>query len=213
MWDLHHYFNTEFGEVNIQFDVSFFKNIDIPYTLPSYKSAEFNNRIPDFVVNILSKSTWKTDLSEHVDICKSLEIPVYALFPSYHVTSKIYKPPFLRVYLLQSDGSYKIIDLRKITIFEDSEGNLLQENQGAIIDVSDKLPFRLGLMKRGQKHQGDLPLYRVIFIKPDKFELFLTKTTIAEKKAEEMKKELLKAQEELAMLKKQPSKSSLKRDP
>ena len=33
MWDLHHYFKKEGAEFDIQFDISFFKNLIILYTL------------------------------------------------------------------------------------------------------------------------------------------------------------------------------------
>ena len=177
-WDLHHYLNSDFGEINIQFDVSFFKDLQIPYTLSSYEGKKFENRVPDLAINILSKSTWEKDIGKNLDKCRVLQIPVYVIFPSYHVATKIYKPPFMRVYILQDTGNYEMIDLRDVAIVEDAEGNTIEKNPKAIIDVSHILPFRLGLLKRNQEHDGGLPLFRVVLIKPDIFELFLTSLEI-----------------------------------
>ena len=105
VWDLHHYFLGNKGalkgeKIDIQFDVSFFKDLKISHTLSSYKAREHGGRIPDLAINVLSKNTWRNDLSENVDKCKDLSIPVYALFSPYEVTSKVYHPPFLRVFIL-----------------------------------------------------------------------------------------------------------------
>ena len=121
LWDLHHYFIGKSGpikgkEVDIQFDISFFKDYTIPYTLSSYKSENYDYKVPDLAVNVLSKTTWRNDLSENVDVCKNLEIPVYAIFSPYSVASSIYNPPFLRVFILEEDGSYREEELREFTL-------------------------------------------------------------------------------------------------
>ncbi len=62
--DLHHYFVLEGEKVNIQFDISLFLNFELPEAMPSYKAQKYGNRLPDLAINVLSKSTWKNDLSE-----------------------------------------------------------------------------------------------------------------------------------------------------
>ncbi|MHA1733083.1 MAG: hypothetical protein ACTSU5_14140 [Promethearchaeota archaeon] len=51
--------------MDLQFDISFFLNWDFPRSLSSYKTSEFGNRVPDLAINVLSRSTWRGDLSEH----------------------------------------------------------------------------------------------------------------------------------------------------
>ena len=186
MWDLHHYFKKEGINMDIQFDISFFKNLKIPYTLSSYRADKFDNRVPTMAINILPPSTWRSDLAEKLDFCRLLEIPLYIVFPSYHVANKLYKPPFVRAYILQKDGTYQIHELRKITISSSGEWN-----SDGIIDVSDIVPFRIGLRKRAQKHQDDESLYRVILIEPDKQKTLLTKVekknTIIKEKNQKIK--------------------------
>ncbi len=171
MWDLHHYFKKEGLDIDIQFDISFFKGLKIPHTLTSYQADKFNNKVPTAAINILSRSTWRSDLAEKIDFSRLLEIPLYIVFPSYHVAINLYKPPLVRAYVLQDDGKYQIHELRKITV-SSSRG----WDSDAIIDVSEIVPFRLGLRKREQIHQDDEPLYRLILIKPNKDELFLTES-------------------------------------
>jgi hypothetical protein len=169
MWDLHHYFHKEKMEIDIQFDISYFKNMDIPYTLSSYHAEQFDNRVPIMAINILSASTWRSDLAEKVDLCRYLEIPLYIVFPPYHVANKIYKPPFVRAYVLQEDGKYDFYELREI-MNKSSEELVFK----AIIDVSEVVPFRLGLLKKEQKHQDEEPLYRLVLIDSEKDKILLT---------------------------------------
>ena len=184
LWDLHHYFLGKRGlvkgkKIDIQFDLSFFKNFSIPYTLSSYEANKYELKIPDMAINVLSKSTWKTDLSENVDICKDLEIPVYVVFSPYKVASKIYKPPFLRVFILEDNKTYRQEELHSVTLKEGEE-----IDGQSIIDISNKLPFRLGLMQLKQQHEGDLPLFRLIFIDPSELKIFPSKAQAAEEKAQ-----------------------------
>lgn len=169
IWDLHHYFKKERIDIDIQFDISYFQGLKIPYALSSYHAEQFNNRVPTMAINILSKSTWRSDIAEKVDFCRLLAIPLYIVFPSYHVAIDIYKTPFLRVYVLQQDETYKICDLQNVAIKPDGEMDL-----DAIIDVSDIVPFRLGLWERKLKHQNDESLYRLILIEPEKDHILLT---------------------------------------
>lgn len=201
IWDLPHYFKGEKGslkgeKIDIQFDISFFKDFSIPYTLSSYKASEYEGRIPDMVINILSKSTWKTDLSENVDICRNLKIPVYVLFSPYKVTSKIYHLPFLRVYVLNDENSYKQGELYNITL---EEGGEISEE--SIIDINDILPLRLGLMQLDKKHKEDLSLFRLVFIDPSELKILpIKEESLAKEKGklQKDKKKLQKDKEKLA---------------
>jgi hypothetical protein len=185
IWDLHHFFMGEKGslkreKIDILFDISFFKDLKIPHTLSSYRAEEHDGKKPDLVVNVLSKSTWRNDLSEVMDICKGLEIPVYVVFSPYKVTTKIYHPPFLRAYILQSNNTYKQEELNQVTL---EEGGSINEEK--IINLKDKLPFSLGLMKLKKNHKGKQDLYRLVFIDPSVPRVYPTEL---EKKLEEKDK-------------------------
>ncbi|MGV9204819.1 MAG: Uma2 family endonuclease [Promethearchaeia archaeon] len=196
MWDLHHYFKRKGMDIDIQFDISFFKDLEIPYTLSSYNADQFNDKVPTMAINILSKSTWRSDIAEKLDFCRILKIPLYVIFPPYHVTINIYKPPFMRAYILQEGGEYKVHEVRK-TISNKAE----QWDKDAIIDVSDIVPFRLALQKREQEHQGEKSLYRLVLIDADKDEFLLTeKERIIEekdRKLEEKDRKIEKLQKRL----------------
>ena len=138
----------------------------MPEALSSYKAKDFDNRIPTLAVNVLSKSTWRSDLSENVDVCKILGIPVYVVFSPFFVTSTVYRPPFLRVYTLGEDGGYRQVELRKITLVEGGE-----MDPDAVITVGDFLPFRFGIMELTQKHVEGMSLYRLILIAPDELRI------------------------------------------
>ncbi|MHA1728943.1 MAG: hypothetical protein ACTSWY_09445 [Promethearchaeota archaeon] len=170
VWDLHHFFHKEGMDIDIQFDISYFKDLQIPYTLSSYDASKFENRVPTLAINILSKSTWRSDLAEKVDFCRILKIPLYIVFPAYNVFINIYKPPFLRVYTLQQDGTYKVQELRKSSFKSSGELNL-----DAVINVVDIVPFRLGLKKQEKKHQENRSLFRLVLIDPNEKRVLLTK--------------------------------------
>ena len=196
LWDLHHYFigknpPLKGKKLDLQFDISFFKDLTIPEALPSFDAAEHGGEVPDLVINVLSKSTWRADLSEHVDACNELGIPVYAVFSPYLVTSQLYAPPFIRAYVLQDDGSYKHQDLRDITLQEGEEMNM--EN---VIDISDKLPFRLGLKQLKRKFKGGKALFRVILIDPSEPKVLPTSEEKTKKEAKEMVENAEKEAEE-----------------
>ncbi|MGV9173415.1 MAG: hypothetical protein ACOC35_12760 [Promethearchaeia archaeon] len=198
MWDLHHYFKKEGEKFDIQFDISYFKNLKIPYTLSSYDAEKFDGRVPTAAINILSPSTWRSDLAEKLDYCRILEIPLYIVFPSYHVATNLYKPPFVRAYVLKKNGEYKIHELREVTV--DSSG---EWNPDAIIDVSSAVPFRIGLQQREKKHQGDETLYRLILIDSDEDVTLLTEI---DKKNQKLKEQDEKLKEQDEKLKEQDEK-------
>ena len=89
MWDLHHYFTVDDLKIDLQFDVSYFKDMHIPERLSSYKAEKYNGRVPNMAINVLSKSTWKTDIGENLDYCRRLQIPLYIVFTTYHIATKL----------------------------------------------------------------------------------------------------------------------------
>jgi Uma2 family endonuclease len=169
VWDLHHYFELNEKEIDVQLDISFFLNWSMPYTLSSYKAKDYENRIPSMAINVLSKSTWREDFIENVDKCRLAQIPLYVVFSPFLVTSEIYAPPFLRLYILQEDGSYKQIELHQTTLPEGGE-----INADAILDTEGIVPFRFGLMELNQKHIDGKALFRLVLIHSEELQLLLS---------------------------------------
>jgi len=155
-------------------------------------------------INILSKSTWKTDLSENIDLCRIIGIPIYIIFAPFDVATKTYKPPFIRVYFLQKDRAYINKELRN-TCFK-PDGSLIVEN---LIDFDGVLPFKIGLKELEQKHDGGRTLYRMMFFDQNLHQPLLTKfdqekeradneKTRADKERKRADKERARADEEKA---------------
>ncbi len=191
-WDLHHYFTFEGEEIDIQFDISYFRGFKLPSPISSYRASEHQNRVPTLAINVLSKSTWRVDLSDTLDYCQLLKIPLYVVFSPYHVATRPYKPPFLRCYILQGDGTYQVQELRVITMKE--QGTISPD---AFLDVSIVVPFRLGLLERQVKLEHGLPLYRLIALHPTKPEVYLSQTGQARAEADKARAEVDKARAEL----------------
>jgi hypothetical protein len=182
MWDLHHYFNLDGYEYDIQFDITFFRDISIPYTLSSYKAADFGNRVPTMAINVLSKRTWMGDIGEHVDDCRALKIPLYVVFSPYYAARQSYTPPFLRIYQLNSNGDYTICELRVVTMLEGGAMNIKN-----VLDAGDVVPFRFGLIELQQKHENNKPLYRLILIDKVNDRVLLTPAELAKEQADQEK--------------------------
>ncbi|MCF2140508.1 MAG: Uma2 family endonuclease [Candidatus Lokiarchaeota archaeon] len=183
IWDLHHYFYVADEKIDIQFDISFFLNLKIDYQLSSYKAEKFNNRVPDLIINILSKSTWHNDLLENVALCERLRIKYYIVFFSYEVSTKFYPPPFLRVYYLNENSRYQYKDLTKIMF---DKGKLLDST--AKIQLSPDLPFDVALECITKKYDNKKPIYKIIFLKPNTEDQFLTEKEIEKQRADKEKK-------------------------
>ncbi|MHA1717886.1 MAG: hypothetical protein ACTSXP_19770 [Promethearchaeota archaeon] len=192
-WDLHHYFKSEKleGLIDIQFDISFFLNWEYPRTLSSYKSHLHDNRIPDLAINVLSKSTWRADMLDHVVYCEKLKIPVYIIFAPYHVTSSVFKPPFMRIHVLGDDGKYTHVDVKEIALIEGEQ----IINKKHVFDVHARLPFRFAIMERKKIHNDGQKLYRLIFLDKTKDEIL---KTLSERKDELLKREKARAEQEKA---------------
>lgn len=181
-WDLHHYFMLDGEEIDLRFDVSYFKGLHVDHTLSSYKAAEHGGRVPDLVINILSQSTWTRDVGVTVETCQALGIPVYVIFAPYDVASRIYKPPFLRAHVMGSAGRYQVHELREVTL---KAGGVMKQEQ--VIDCGERLPFLFGLMELERKHAKGLPLYRLILLDRESKEILPTRAEQERARAEQEK--------------------------
>ncbi|MHA1266063.1 MAG: hypothetical protein ACTSRS_12600 [Candidatus Helarchaeota archaeon] len=161
MIDLHHYFYLKGEKLDLQFDLTVFTNLKLNYTLSSYDSAKFDNKIPLMAINILSKSTYLKDLGFLKDLCQELKIPLYVIFSTHNISILLYKPPFLRVHFLNKDGTYQEKTIRGELY--DEQGRILEHN---IIDTSQIIPFKLSLMKSNLIHEGGSPNYDLVFLNP-----------------------------------------------
>ncbi len=196
MWDLHHYFIVEKEEIDFQIDISFFKGLDIPHNLSSYRASKYNNRVPTLGINILSKSTWLRDVGEHLDFCRALNIPEYAIFAPFDVASAIYRPPFLRVYVQSTPGNYEIKELHAITLKEGGE-----INPQVTINLGETLPFKLGIMERQKKHEENKPLFRLLLLDCNSGSILKTKYEQEKARADGEKARADKLFEEIQKLK------------
>jgi len=182
-WDLHHYFpgRTLDSKLDLQFDISLFKDLNEPHELSSYKSEEYDNRVPDLVINVLSASTWEKDIISIPNDCLFLKIPLYIIFAPYHVASNLYMPPFLRIYSLNDLGFYNEITLRKLA---SKEGEHTIEFSN-LYDLRPILPLLMGLQERQTLHKSGGKRYQIIFVDPQTREVLKNKE---EKRADEEKK-------------------------
>jgi Uma2 family endonuclease len=182
MWDLHHYFTLEVDgspkECDVQFDISYFKDFDISNELPSYRASEHGNRVPTMAVNVLSKRTWRDDLSDNMETCQLLKIPLYVVFAPYHVATWQYEPPFLRAYYLDESGFYRPHDLKSI-IGKEGETLKPESSEANVLNVSHLVPFRIGLIERVTKYKGGLPTYRMVLVHPSQPRIMETSMQIA----------------------------------
>ncbi|MCF2140505.1 MAG: hypothetical protein K9W44_10675 [Candidatus Lokiarchaeota archaeon] len=183
IWDLHHYFSIEGEQVDLQFDISLFLNFMINEDLPSYKASEFGNRIPDLVINILSKSTWRKDLSEIQESCKRLKIPVFVLFLPYPFATKVLNYPFLRVYILNDMDMYIPQEINRYMF----DGDKIADNQ-ARIKLPERIPFDLAIKKLKRTYLGFKPRFRLVLLKKETNEMYLSKFELEKKRADEEKR-------------------------
>jgi Uma2 family endonuclease len=192
-WDLHHYFRIEGEEDERCFDISWFRNFQLPEEQSYYKAWDHNNRIPDLVINVLSHSTWMKDISEIVDFCKEVKIPTYIVYAPYHIANRLYKPPFLRIYQLKDDGHY---DYRDCRIAAKTPSNL-EINQDALISLGSKYPFLIGLEQLPKKHANGSDRFRLIFVNPNSKSQYLNSLDIKEQKIQDQQIEIQKLKDQL----------------
>ncbi len=183
MWDLHHYFLIDGEKVDLQFDVSFFKGLSIPYDLPSYQAERFEGRIPDLALNILSKSTYNNDIGLIAEQCRILGIPVYVVFNPHLPAPKTLRAPYLKVHVLQPDGTYHAPVLKEHCMQEGEEKVDLSKT----IEVPP-LGITFGMMKLSRSYDGTHPRYRLILIDTATGERLLSAEELALKRAEEERK-------------------------
>jgi len=105
------------------------------------------------------------------------------------VTSILYKPPFVRVYILK-DNKYEHKDYKEITL---KEGGELDPDK--IIDLPEKIPFRIGIMLRKRKHYDNSPLYRLVIIDKNEDKILPTSYELAEMKVKETESKMKKLKE------------------
>ncbi len=187
MMDLHHYFFVKGDKVDVQFDLSYFINFKLSYTLSSFNSSKFDNKVPSLAINILSKSTYLKDLGYTKDLCHELKIPVYIIFSTHDFSISMYKPPFLRVHLLVDD-KYNEITING-ELFDDDH-NLIENN---IVKTSPLLPFNIGLLKLSTYHESGTSNYTLALLEPKTNKLYKTRSELAEERAEQ---ERLRAEQE-----------------
>ncbi len=192
LWDLHHYFIIDGEEVDIQFDISYFRDFNIPFTLSSYRARDFDNRVPTMAVNVLSRSTFYKDIGIIVDRCHRLNIPIYVVVNPYLVQFREYKAPFLRIYHRHPESDpqkwYEVKELREVSFHED--GTVDPEK---IIDVGTIVPFKFGIQRHSWPHQGGLPQYRLVLLDPETLEVL---PTYGEREHQQAEQERQRAEQE-----------------
>ncbi len=160
-WDLHHYFFFEGERLDIQFDISYFRNMDVPFRISSYDASKYGNRVPTMAINVLSSSTFKNDLGIVLQQCQRLRIPIYVILSDHLPSPSYVKAPFLKIYY--EDGEqYRTVETSAICCKEGEE-----VDQSKLLDVRpDLLPFKFGLMERKQKYLKNelFSLYYLILV-------------------------------------------------
>jgi hypothetical protein len=189
-WDLHHYFDHNGEQLDIQFDISYFRNFSCKEMLPSYKAREFGGRVPTMAINVLSRSTYMKDLSVNLDLCLKVQIPLYIVFFAYPVAPRYYSTPFLRVYHLDGQ-SYRQREIHSVAL--DESGKL---NSEALLEFSEMVPFKLGLIRTQKTYYRAKPVFLLGFFSLEN-EVFLTKAEMEKARADEEKARADKLQAQL----------------
>ncbi|MHA1611365.1 MAG: hypothetical protein ACTSYU_04860, partial [Promethearchaeota archaeon] len=179
-WDLHHYFDYQGEEIDIQYDISYFRNFQCPEQQPSYKAREFGGRIPTLTINVLSKSTYMQDLSVNLDLSLKIGVPLYVVFFAYPVAPRVYPLPFLRVYELR-DNQYIQHELHEV--YCDNENKI---NSDAILSFPDLIPFKIGLRKMVETYKGNKPIYQIALFDLENH-IYPTKAEYEKQRAEQEK--------------------------
>ncbi len=189
MWDLHHYFVVEGNTIDIQFDISYFRDFDLPHEISSYRASQHDNRIPTMAVNILSRSTYGLDIGMNVLQCHAIGIPVYMVFNPYLPNPWLLRAPFLRVHYLENPNEpYKILDLRDVCLVESESSNITEEilDPSKLLDVRpDLLPFMFGIIKLRRQFEGGLPRYRLILVDRETLKPLPTRIELERQRAEQ----------------------------
>ena len=195
-WDLHHYFLFDKTEDNRRFDLSWFQNMDVPAEQACYKAWEHDNRVPDLVINVLSVSTWMKDLSDIVEFCRAIKIPYYIVFAPYHVASRMYLPPFLRVYRLIED-QYEQEERHECVTHEGQT----DWNENELITLEEGIPFRIGLEQLKVVQGKGNPRYRLILVSPNEPRILPTNSDRFLQEKDQALQLLLEKDKEIQILK------------
>nr|MDO8118039.1 hypothetical protein [Candidatus Sigynarchaeota archaeon] len=182
LWDLHHYFPYENEELDVQFDISFFLDLSIPYTLSSYRAIDHDNRVPRMAINILSKNTWRADLSENLEYARVLKIPVYIVFAPFDVGTRPYQPPFARAYLSRTGGDHVLKEFKRSSTLAGDSIPVSEQ-----IDLEGLVPFNVGLVKLERLHEKFKPLYRLVLVNRDTSQVLLSKDELQARAVEQEK--------------------------
>ncbi len=206
LWDLHHYFTLGETRVDLQFDISYFRNFEFKDQLSSYDEMDHDFRRPDMVINILSKATFNNDLGINAETCMKLQIPVYVVLSDHLPEPEAVKAPLLKVFHRNGE-KYVIESLTECCCAEGEDGLDLEKT----IDIG-LLPFRLGIMKlndrywvKGKRHD----LYQLVFIDKETGEILKTK---AEKERERAEKERERAEKERERAEKERERAEKERE-
>ncbi len=190
-WDLHHYFFFEGERLDIQFDISYFRDMDVPFRISSYDARKFGNRVPTMAINVLSSSTFKNDLGIVLQQCQRLGVPVYVILSDHLPSPSYVKAPLLKIYY-EEGGQYRTVETSAICCKEGEE-----VDQSKLLDVRpDLLPFKLGIMERKQKYLKDelTPLYFLVLVDRKTGKRLLTPKEMAAQRALEAQKQAEEAQ-------------------
>ncbi len=185
--------------MDIQFDISFFKDLEIPYRLSSYDAQKFNDQVPTLAINILSASTFKNDIGLVLEQYQRLQIPVYVILSDHLQAPSYVRAPMLKIYYLEGK-QYRIAEIREICC---KEGEPVDTSK--LIDIlPDTLPFKFGIMERKEKYLKETitPLYFLVLVDRETGEILPTSREIEKRCADEAEKKAELLQKQLDELKK-----------
>ncbi|MHA1394985.1 MAG: hypothetical protein ACTSRZ_15880 [Promethearchaeota archaeon] len=127
-----------------------------------------------------------------------LKIPIYIIFSSFYFNIDLYKPPFLRAYILDKSGDYKIRTLKNVSI--DENGNLIKQN---LIDLRPHLSFMVGIKRSDIKHETNTYNYNMIILDAETLKPYKTNLEILREKCEQVRKEREEIEKELEQKRKE----------
>jgi len=195
--DLWHYFQVEMQEEKFIPDIAFYETFKLDRDLKSYKSIEHGNKIPLLIINMMSQSTWKNDVSEIVKKCLKVKIPFYIVYTMYSIKVDEYEPPFLRIYEYKEEkNDYEIIEIRRYAKYEESE--MIEEKN---LYYNEKLPFRVGLEKILNIIEGERES-RILIVDKKELKKLLSEKECVEYEKKKIEDEKKKIEDENIVLRK-----------
>jgi Uma2 family endonuclease len=168
VWDLHHYFPRSPKPLDVQFDISFIQDFQLPAELSSYDTTQFG-RIPDLAINVLSTHTWRQDFVDNLEKARRAQIKTYVVFAPYDLSSDfVFSPPFLRVHRLEGD-QFVWEDLDQLC-----RSSLEEETATGPTIAIQGLPFELGLDRLSITHISGAARFRLVLVDPTSKKVFPT---------------------------------------